>query len=159
MTTPAELITHFRTTSDIPAFLKVCSVGELRQLTCAYRSSHGLQESNGRTMYPNLLPDHQGTSSYRRSTRVLHPRSTRIKFQKQVKIQPKRPGNTAPNCPKLSTCGLRHRELSLISKLSSRSQPVSSADAAKQRCAAVGYNRGVRYALGLDYMPLTRHSM
>jgi len=27
-------------------------VGELRQLTRAYRSSHGLQESDGRTMYP-----------------------------------------------------------------------------------------------------------
>jgi hypothetical protein len=52
MTTPAELITRFRTTPDISAFLKVCNVGELRQLTRAYRSSHGLQESDGRTMYP-----------------------------------------------------------------------------------------------------------
>jgi hypothetical protein len=51
MTTPAELITRFRATSDITAFLKTCSVGELRQLTRAYRSSHGLQESDGRTMY------------------------------------------------------------------------------------------------------------
>ena len=52
MTTPAELITRFRTTPDISAFTKVCKVGELRQLTRAYRSSHGLQESDGRTMYP-----------------------------------------------------------------------------------------------------------
>ena len=52
MTTPAELNTRFRTTPDISAFLKVCNVGELRQLTRAYRSSHGLQESDGRTMYP-----------------------------------------------------------------------------------------------------------
>jgi hypothetical protein len=52
MTTPAELITRFRATLDIPAFLKVCNVGELLQLTRAYRSSHGLQESDGRTMYP-----------------------------------------------------------------------------------------------------------
>lgn len=52
MTTPAELITRFHATPDIPAFLKVCSVGDLRQLTRAYRSSHGLQESDGRTMYP-----------------------------------------------------------------------------------------------------------
>ena len=52
MTTPAELITRFRATPDIPAFLKTCNVGELRQLTRAYRSSHALQESNGRTMYP-----------------------------------------------------------------------------------------------------------
>jgi hypothetical protein len=57
MTTPAELITRFRATPDIPAFLKVCRVGELRQLTRAYRSSHGLQESDGRAMYPkkNLI--------------------------------------------------------------------------------------------------------
>ena len=52
MTTPAELITRFRATPDISAFLKVCNVGELRQLTRAYRSSHGLQESDGRSMYP-----------------------------------------------------------------------------------------------------------
>lgn len=52
MTTPVELITRFRATPDIPAFLKICSVGELRQLTRAYRSSHGLQESDGGTMYP-----------------------------------------------------------------------------------------------------------
>jgi len=52
MTTPAELLTRFRAMPDIPAFLKTCSVGELRQLTRAYRSSHGLQESDGRTMYP-----------------------------------------------------------------------------------------------------------
>jgi hypothetical protein len=52
MTTPAELLTRFRATPDISAFLKVCSVGELRQLTRAYRSSHGLQESDGRAMYP-----------------------------------------------------------------------------------------------------------
>ena len=51
MTTPAELITRFRATPDILAFLKPCSVGELRQLTRAYRASHGLQESDGRTMY------------------------------------------------------------------------------------------------------------
>jgi hypothetical protein len=52
MTTPSELITRFRATPDIPAFLKVCSVGVLRQLTRAYRSSHGLQESDGRTITP-----------------------------------------------------------------------------------------------------------
>lgn len=52
MTMPAELITRFRATPDIPAFLKTCSVGELRQLTRAYRSSHSLMESDGRTMYP-----------------------------------------------------------------------------------------------------------
>jgi hypothetical protein len=52
MTTPAELITRFRATRDIPAFLKVCGVGELRQLTRAYRSSHGLPESYGRVLYP-----------------------------------------------------------------------------------------------------------
>jgi hypothetical protein len=52
MTTPAERITRFRATPDIRAFLKVCSIGELRQLTRAYRSSHGLQESDGRTIYP-----------------------------------------------------------------------------------------------------------
>ena len=52
MATPAELLTRFRAIPDIPAFLKVCNVGELRQLTRAYRSSHGLQESDGRTMYP-----------------------------------------------------------------------------------------------------------
>ena len=52
MTTPAERITRFRATPDIRAFLKVRSVGELRQLTRSYRSSHGLQESDGRTMYP-----------------------------------------------------------------------------------------------------------
>jgi len=48
----AELITRFCAAPDIPAILKVCNVGELRQLTRAYRSSHGLQESDGRTMYP-----------------------------------------------------------------------------------------------------------
>jgi hypothetical protein len=72
MTTPAELITRFRATPDILAFLKVCSVGELRQLTRAYRSSHGLQESDGRSMYPkkkliaNLIAaeeDRRGRSS------------------------------------------------------------------------------------------------
>jgi hypothetical protein len=46
MPTPAELITRFHATSDIPAFLKTGSVGELHQLTRAYRSSHGLQESD-----------------------------------------------------------------------------------------------------------------
>jgi GNAT superfamily N-acetyltransferase len=46
VTTPAERITRFRATPDISAFLKTCSVGELRQLTRGYRSSHGLQESD-----------------------------------------------------------------------------------------------------------------
>ena len=49
---PAEIIAAFRAAPDIAGFLKTCDVDALRQLTRAYRSSHGLQESNGRTMYP-----------------------------------------------------------------------------------------------------------
>lgn len=75
MTTPAELITLFRATSDIPAFLKTCSVGALRQLTRAYRSSHGLQESDGRTMYPkkNLIANLVEAEEDRRERSASQP--------------------------------------------------------------------------------------
>jgi len=49
---PKELIEAFRACADIRAFLKPLDIGDLRILTRAYRSSHALQESNGRTMYP-----------------------------------------------------------------------------------------------------------
>ena len=49
---PKELIDAFRAAADTAAFLKPLALGDVRILTRAYRSSHGLQESNGRSMYP-----------------------------------------------------------------------------------------------------------
>jgi hypothetical protein len=48
---PRELIEAFRAAPDIAAFLKPLDIGDVRKLTRAYRSSHGLQESDGRKMY------------------------------------------------------------------------------------------------------------